>query len=102
MSLGPLAWCKLRGPTKRGQRMRSVKDVEAYLGRLNRSYRPVDGEAGTFLIETSSSYPPIALRVDPPLVVVRVHIGDVPGSAPGGKVPASDNTELFRKLLQFN
>jgi hypothetical protein len=73
--------------------MRSVADVEAYLGRLNRHYHPVEGESGTFLIETSEQYPPIAVRVDPPLVVVRVHIGDV---------PQKDHAELFRKLLSFN
>jgi hypothetical protein len=83
--------------------MRSVKDVEAYLGRMNRRYKPMEanrslpGEApklpGTFLISTGDKYPPIALRVDPPLVVVRVHIGDV---------PKNPSTELFRKLLQLN
>jgi hypothetical protein len=73
--------------------MRSVKDVEAYLGRLNRQFKAVDGQPGTFLIHTSEKFPPIALRVDSPLVVVRVHIADV---------PKTDNSELFRKLLSFN
>jgi hypothetical protein len=73
--------------------MRSVKDVEAYLEKLNRSYKAADGEPGTFLLQTGEQYPPIAVRVDPPLVVVRVHIGDV---------PKGDSTELFRKLLQLN
>jgi hypothetical protein len=83
--------------------MRSVKDVEAYLGSMSRRFHPMaandslPGEApklpGTFLISTGDKYPPIALRVDPPLVVVRVHIGDV---------PENDPTELFRKLLQLN
>jgi len=83
--------------------MRSVKDVEAYLGRMSRRFHPMEpdaslpGEApklpGTFLIGTSDKYPPIALRVDPPLVVVRVHIGDVPKNA---------SADLFRKLLQLN
>jgi hypothetical protein len=73
--------------------MRTVKDIEAYLGRLNRQFHPVDGEAGTFLISSGEQFPPVALRVDPPLVVLRVHIGDVPGGEPTG---------LFRKLLQLN
>ncbi len=75
--------------------MRTVKDVEAYLGRLNRSFKPVDGETGTFLISSGEKFPPVALRVDPPLVVLRVHIADVPRQ--GG-----DNTALFRTLLQLN
>jgi hypothetical protein len=73
--------------------MRSVKDVEAYLGRLNRQFHPVDDEAGTFLISSGEQFPPVALRVDPPLVVLRVHIGDVPKGEP---------TNLFRTLLQLN
>ncbi len=70
-----------------------MKDVEAYLGRLNRPIEAVDGVQGTFLIRSSNSMPPIALRVDPPLVILRVHIGDSPGA---------DNAALFRKLLQLN
>jgi len=73
--------------------MRTVKDVEAYLDKLNRRYTAVDGEPGTYLIRSTDKFPPIALRVDPPLVVLRVHIGDV---------PKGDHLELFRKLLQLN
>src|SRR5258708_38784812 len=60
--------------------MRSEKDVEAYLLRLNRRYRAAEGQPGTFLVESSGGMPPIAVRVDPPLVVVRVHIGDMKGA----------------------
>jgi len=73
--------------------MRSVKDVEAYLGKLNRQFHTVDGEPGTFLISSGEQFPPVALRVDPPLVVLRVHIGDVPKGEPAG---------LYKKLLQLN
>jgi len=72
--------------------MRTVKDVEAYLEKLNRRYSHVEGEPHTYLIHTSEAYPPIAMRIDPPLVVLRVHIGDAAG----------DQTALFRKLLQLN
>jgi hypothetical protein len=75
--------------------MRTVKDVEAYLERLNRRYSAVEGEPGTYLIHTGEAYPPVALRVDPPLVVIRVHIGDAGGSS-------SADAALFRKLLEFN
>jgi hypothetical protein len=74
--------------------MRTEKDVEAYLLRLNRRYRGVDHQPGTFLIETSGGMPPIAVRIDPPLVVVRVHIGDL---EKGGGPP-----KLLRKLLELN
>jgi hypothetical protein len=73
--------------------MRTLHDVEAYLGRLNRRFETVEAQEGTFLVHSSERMPPIAMRVDPPLVVFRVHIGDVP-------IP--DNVALFRKLLELN
>ena len=74
--------------------MRTDKDVEAYLMRLNRRFQSVDAGAPTFLVQTSLGMPAIAIRVDPPLVVVRVHIGDVEkGATP---------VELFRALLELN
>lgn len=73
--------------------MRTVKDVEAYLGRLNRRFEPVEGQDGTFLVESAQNMPQVAVRVDPPLVVFRVHVGDS---------PRPDHVELFRKLLQIN
>ena len=73
--------------------MRTVKDVEAYLGRLNRRFEPVEGQDGTFLVHSAKGLPPIAVRVDTPLVVFRAHVGDVP--PPG-------HADLFRKLLQIN
>jgi Tir chaperone family protein CesT len=74
--------------------MRTEKDVEAYLLRLRRRFRTVDDQPNTFVVETSADMPPVALRVDPPLVVLRVHIGDVKRGA--------DHTPLFRRLLELN
>jgi hypothetical protein len=78
-----------------GDGMRTVKDVEAYLGRLNRRFSAVDGESGTYLVQSSEKMPPVVVRVDPPLVVVRVHIGDVKGDV-------QSNAAVFQKLLQLN
>lgn len=75
--------------------MRSVQDVEAYLGKMNRRFSPVDDQPGTFLVHGGDNMPPTALRVDPPLVVLRVHVGDVEGNA-------SSNGALFQKLLFLN
>ncbi|WP_394831996.1 YbjN domain-containing protein [Pendulispora rubella] len=72
--------------------MRTIKDVEAYLEKLNRRYSVVEGERDTYLIPTSEAFPPIVMRIDPPLVVLRVHIGDAAGDPP----------PLFRKLLELN
>ena len=80
--------------------MRTLRDVEAYLGGLNRRFAAVEGQEGTFLIHSSDRMPPIALRVDPPLVVFRVHIG----AAPGGTASAADGDQVpfYRKLLELN
>jgi hypothetical protein len=72
--------------------MRSVKDVEAYLDRMNRAFQSAPGTTETFLVSSGDNYPPVAIRVDPPLVVLRVRIGDVP----------EEPLELFRKMLQLN
>ncbi|MEI7893983.1 MAG: hypothetical protein WCI05_12895 [Myxococcales bacterium] len=72
--------------------MRTANDVEAYLMKLGRRFTPVDLEPGTFLIDTSDGMPPLVVRVDPPLVVLRSHIGDV----------TTDSTVLFRRLLELN
>ena len=76
--------------------MRTEKDVEAYLLRLNRRFRALEEQPGTFLVEMGEKTPPLILRIEPPLVVVRVHIGDVDGK--GG----AEESALYRKLLELN
>jgi hypothetical protein len=73
--------------------MRTVNDVEAYLGKMNRRFQPVEDQPGTFLVHGGTNMPPTALRVDPPLVVLRVHVGDVKDEGSG---------ELYKKLLTLN
>ena len=82
--------------------MRTEKDVEAYLLRSNRRYRAVEGqetERRTFLVDTGDRTPPLAVLVDPPLVVLRVHVGDL--TAPAGTGGPTESA-LFRKLLELN
>ena len=73
--------------------MRTEKDVEAYLRGLNRRYRAVDDQPGTFLVEASAEMPPVAVRVDPPLVVVQVIVGDL---------KIGTNPTPLRRLLELN
>jgi len=75
--------------------MLTVKDVEAYLLRLNRRFRALEEQPGTFLVEMGEKTPALILRVEPPLVVVRVHIADVEHDGP-------QEAALFRKLLELN
>lgn len=72
--------------------MRTEKDVEAYLGLMNRTFRKVEGEARTYLVDSSEAMPAIAIRVDPPLIVLRVRITDAKDA----------NVALLRKLLELN
>ncbi len=74
--------------------MRTVQDVEAYLLRLNRRYRAIESQPGTFSVSTSREMPAAIVRVDAPLVVVRVHIGEAS--------PDRDPIALFRHLLELN
>jgi hypothetical protein len=74
--------------------MRTERDVEAYLLRMNRHFHTVEGQPGTFLVEAGAGLPPIAVRVDPPLVVVRVHIGEAARGA--------DEAAFYRRLLELN
>jgi hypothetical protein len=79
--------------------MRTEKDVEAYLLRSNRRYRAVndaDGQRRTFVVDSGDRAPPVAVLVDPPLVVLRVHVGDLTGAA------GASEAALFRKLLELN
>ena len=73
-------------------RMRSAKDAEAYLARLNRQFEEVGEKPGTYVLPSNGTQ--IALRVDTPLVVLRVHIGDV--------AKGDGEVALFRRLLQLN
>jgi hypothetical protein len=74
--------------------MRTEKDVEAYLLRLSRRYRTLEDKPGTFLVEMGEKAPPLVLRVEPPLVVARVQLGEVK--------PGVEDGALFRQLLEAN
>ncbi len=80
--------------------MRTEKDVEAYLLRSNRRYRAVDNRPGTFLVETGDGLPPLAVLVDPPLVVLRAQVGRIDDVTEGHG--SASEAALFRKLLEFN
>lgn len=71
---------------------RTAEDVETYLLQLDRRFE-VDG--GTFLLNSGPSVPPIALRVAPPIVAVRVAIGPVPADD-------AHRVRLFTRLLEYN
>ena len=69
--------------------MRSNKDIEAYLLRMEKQWSEAD--ASTYLIELSGV--PVALKCLPPLVVARVEIGEA---------PKQNREALFEHLLRLN
>lgn len=71
---------------------RTVEDVEQFLIRLDRTF---DHDDGMFIVSSGADSPPIAIRVDDPIVVLRVDIGKVPED------PASQN-DVFRRMLELN
>ena len=69
---------------------RTAEDVENYLLQLDRRY---ENEGGTYVLPGASA--PIAIRVTPPIVAIRVIIGAVPGEE-------AQQTRFFRRLLELN
>jgi hypothetical protein len=70
---------------------RTVEDVESYLLQLDRRY---DTDHGTFLL-TGEGGTTIALRVSPPIVALRVVIGQAPQDD-------AHKLRVFRQLLAYN
>ena len=71
---------------------RTAEDVETYLLSLNRRF---ENDGGTFVVSGGPEAPPIALRVAPPIVAMRVAIGPVPDDV-------TQQANLFRRLLEYN
>ncbi|MEZ4296489.1 MAG: hypothetical protein R3B70_16070 [Polyangiaceae bacterium] len=71
---------------------RTREDVETYLYQLDRRF---EEQHGTLLVSTGAGSPPIAIQVAPPIVVLRVTIGQVPQDS-------AHKLRLYEQLLKFN
>ncbi len=71
---------------------RTSEDVENFLLELGRHF---ENDQGTYLVSVGEEKPPIAIRVVPPIVAVRVSIGAVPSDH-------EHQLKLFRRLLEYN
>jgi hypothetical protein len=85
---------------------RTAEDIENYLMRLERRFEQASSEptntekgngsrAATFLVQSGTGLPPIAVRVAPPIVAVNVQIGPAPADA-------THRLRLFTRLLELN
>jgi hypothetical protein len=71
---------------------RTPEDVETYLLQLDRHF---ENDAGTFLLSSGPSVPPIAIRIVPPIVAIRVSIGPAPSDD-------AHKAKLYTRLLEYN
>jgi hypothetical protein len=71
---------------------RTAEDIETYLMQLDRRF---ELDNGTYLLTSGPNVPPIAVRVVPPIVAVRVVIGPVP-------TDDAHKIKLFTRLLEYN
>jgi hypothetical protein len=71
---------------------RTAEDVENYLLQLDRRF---EDDEGTYLVTGGEGSTPIAIRVAPPIVAIRVVIGPVPEDS-------AHQTRIFRQLLEYN
>src|SRR6187399_3336711 len=74
--------------------IRQNEDLEAQLDRLERHYERLGD--GTYLVSVGPGRPPIAMRLAPPVLVLRVNVGKLV------KQGAADQARLFRRLLELN
>jgi len=73
---------------------RTTRDIDAFLTRLERRFEMLGEE--TFVIDSGLEGTPIALRIAPPMVVLRVRIGPAPSTT------AAAALAMFRRLLEHN
>ncbi len=73
--------------------IQTSEDLEGYLSRLERSFERVD--EGTYVLTMGAGRPLVALRLSPPVLVVRAEIGAVPPAPEASRA-------LYKKLLELN
>jgi hypothetical protein len=73
--------------------IKSSEDLERYLTRLERQFERLD--EATYVLPSGPSRALVALRLEPPVLVIRAEIGGVPSAPEPSRV-------LFRKLLELN
>lgn len=74
--------------------MKTVEELETMLGRLDRPFERADD--GTFLVALAPGQPPAALRLELPVLVAQVAVGDVPA------LDDAASARFFRRLLELN
>jgi hypothetical protein len=75
--------------------MASREDLESFISRLDDTVTSEEVETGIWVLTPGEDNVPIVVSFDPPVVVFRVRVMDLPGTG-------TNRNELMQKLLQFN
>jgi len=75
--------------------MASRDDLESFIGRLDDTISSEEVETGIWVLTPGEDNVPIVVSYDPPVVVYRVKVMDLPEAGP-------NRNELMQKLLEFN
>jgi hypothetical protein len=73
----------------------SNENLEALLGRLNRSFERA-GDADVYLVSMGPGQPPCALNISPPVLVAQVQV------APAPAADDAASARFMRRLLELN
>jgi hypothetical protein len=75
--------------------MASRDDLESFISRLDDTVSSEEVETGIWVLTPGDDNVPIVVSFDPPVVVFRVRVMDLPQAG-------SNRNELMQKLLEFN
>jgi hypothetical protein len=75
--------------------MASHDDLESFISRLDDAVSSEEVETGIWVLTPGDDSVPVVVSFDPPVVVFRVRVMDLPQAG-------SNRNELMQKLLEFN
>ncbi len=75
--------------------MASREDLEAYINRLDEEFQSEEVDGGIWILSSGEDGAQIVVSFDPPVVVFRVNVMDLPE-------PEDRRTDLMKRLLELN
>lgn len=75
--------------------MASREDLESFIARLDADISSEEVDSGIWVLAPGEDNAPVVVSLDPPVVVFRVKVMDMPE-------PGQKRTDLMQKLLELN
>ncbi len=75
--------------------MASREDLEGYINRLDEEFQSEEVDGGIWILSSGEDGAQIVVSFDPPVVVFRVNVMDLPE-------PEDRRTDLMKRLLELN